>query len=181
MGVILLVASVLVILVLKYLPIRRATLIEGVFSHKKQDHDLFSRERFAIYYFDYACRECWEKNREGSSLDECHTAIPEKAFRLSSVKPVKGDSVKIIGYKNIFGWVRAYKIVSTNFAKKFAEKQFAKEEREQKEHDEAFDQRMALHEGFSSVDKYRQDREEKDITERVKILGISREDVVANK
>lgn len=68
------------IVALKFVPVRSVVLIEGVFNRERDNSDLFSGKKFKVYYFDYACRECWETNRH--ACDECHAAIPKLALKL---------------------------------------------------------------------------------------------------
>ena len=179
MGIAILIGLVILVVVLKFVPIRRTMLIEGVFVHKSRDVD-FHDNWFHSYEFDYACRDCWEKNEPSDFFDKCGASVPERSLRLSSIEPQKGDSIKIIGYKNIFGWVRAYKIVRTNFAEELAEKQHAKEEQEWQEYHEASDRRSALERGLS-VEDYRHVTKEEDIRDTAEALKITEEEVVANK
>lgn len=172
---------VVLILALKYLPIRSTVLIEGVFNRKELDTAIFSGIRFVVYYFDYACRECWEKDRSFDSFEECHAAVPERgAIQLSSVEPLEGDSVKIVGYKNVFGWVRAYRILKTNFAEELAVKQHEREEQERRNCREALDRRAALQRNLS-VENFRVVKKQEAISYAARVLNITEERVVANK
>src|SRR3989344_3053767 len=101
-----------VIFLLKYLPIKSSVLIEGVFQRKEDDFD-FNDNEFTVYRFENYCKDCFErKNFENNSIyGQCMATVPKRAQNRSAFIPEAGDSVKITVWKNIFGGIKAYKII----------------------------------------------------------------------
>lgn len=156
------VVAVILLVVLKCLPMKCITLIEGVFDRKKDSSDFY--EKVIAFWFDNQCRECIEKNSEQESLyGQCHICVPATAINLDSkIEPQNGDSIKIIAWKTIFGRVMAYKLVRTNFADEFAEQQLNKEDDEWKTYWDASDRREAMKRRLN-LEEYRQVKKEEEI------------------
>lgn len=175
----LLVASVVVILllVLKYLPVKHTTLIEGVFDRKEDSSDFY--EKVIAFWFDNQCRECIESNSENESLyGQCHISVPATAINLDSgIEPQNGDSIKIVAWKTIFGRTAMYRLVRTNFADEFAVPQLQKEKDEWKAYSDASDRREAMKRGLG-LEEYRQAEKEEEIQYAAEQLSLSPEEVV---
>jgi len=175
----LLVASIVIILlfVLRYLPVKYTTLIEGVFDRKEDNSDFY--EKVIAFWFDNQCRECIEKNSENEPLyGQCHTSVPAKAINLDSgIEPQNGDSIKIIAWKTIFGRTVIYKFVRTNFADEFAVSQLQQEKDEWEAYGDASDRRNAMKRGLG-LEEYRQAEKEEEIQYAVEQLKLSSEEVI---
>lgn len=175
------VGLVVLIIIIRHVPVRSEVLIEGIFDRKRHDRDTSQDVSFVAYYFENDCKSCYEKGGNPSPLfDQCHTAIHQISINISSFKPRSGDSVKIIGWKTLSGRVAMYKFVRTNFAEEFGAKQIQQEEDAWDMYQEAYDRREALKLGVT-IEEYRIIEKEKSIANAVRILKLSREDVVANK
>ncbi|MDP3696895.1 MAG: hypothetical protein Q8R55_02575 [Candidatus Taylorbacteria bacterium] len=178
----LLVATVAVILlvVLRYLPLKHTTLIEGVFDRKEDSSDFY--EKVIAFWFDNQCRECIENNSENESLyGQCHTSVPATAINLDSeIEPQNGDSIKIIAWKTIFGRVMAYRFIRTNFVDEFAVQQLQKEDDEWRVYGDASDRREAMKRGLN-LEEYRQVEKEESIQYAARQLELSPEEVVEHK
>ena len=81
-------AVVVMLVILKYLPVKHATLIEGVFDRKEDSSDFY--QKVTAFWFDNQCRECIEKNSENESLyGQCHTSVPAQAIKIIGQRLVK--------------------------------------------------------------------------------------------
>ena len=142
------------IIVLRFLPIRRSLLIEGVFSHIEHGVD-FDDKPVIIYYFDNYCRACLEdqKKYEYGGTTECFQSILYSAWKFKSLEPEKGDSVKILGWKNIFGRGLLYRLIETNFGEETYERQMLEYEAEQAEYLRAISLNHAMRDNLS-VEEY---------------------------
>lgn len=170
-------AVVVLLVILKYLPIKHTTLIEGVFDRKEDSSDFY--EKVVAFWFDNQCRECIESNSERESLyGQCHTSVPATAINLDSgIDPQNGDSIKVVAWKTIFGRTVLYKFVRTNFADEFAVPQLQKEKDEWEAYGDASDRREAMKRGLS-LEEYRQAEKEEEIQYAAEQLKLSPEEVV---
>src|SRR3989344_3348672 len=159
-------------------------LIEGVFDREEKSSELFSSKSLIVFWFDNQCRECWEEECGGKSrpvlYDQCHACVPANVRGYGDIKPEKGDSIKVIIWKNIFGRVIGYKFVRTNFAEQFGQSQLAKEEQEWAAYHDAFERREAMCRGLS-VEEYKRVKREEDIQYVVEHIGLKADDVVAHE
>ena len=169
---------VLIILLSKYLPIRSSVLIEGVFERKENDSD-FNGNKFTVYWFENYCKDCFDnKNFENNSIySQCLTDVPKRVWNRSAFVPEPGDSIKITAWKNIFGGIKAYQIIRTDFLETYGPKQRALREEHFRKLGEALDKRGALEKGMS-VEEYRESKKEETIRYAMEKLGISREEVI---
>ncbi len=169
------------VLLLKYLPVRSCVLIEGIFEKTEHGSD-FSDNVLIAYWFKNYCRECIERERfeQNSIYGQCYATVPKKAWNKSTFSPEKGDSVKIVEWKNIFGWTRMYKIVQTDFREVFGPKLNALSDDYYKNLGEALDKRGALEKGVS-VEEYRNAEREETISYAMTKLGMSREEVISQE
>lgn len=174
------VVAVILLVALKYLPVKRTTLIEGVFDRKEDSSDFY--EKVIAFWFDNQCRECIESNSErGSLYGQCHTSVPATAINLASeFEPRNGDSIKIIAWKNIFGRIVRYRLDRTNFAEEFVAQQLQKEKDEREAYGDASDRREAMKRGIG-LEEYRQAEKEKEIQYAALQLKLSPEEVVEYK
>ena len=170
-------AVVVMLVILKYLPVKHATLIEGVFDRKEDSSDFY--QKVTAFWFDNQCRECIEKNSENESLyGQCHTSVPATAINLDSgIEPQNGDSIKIIAWKTIFGRTVMYKLVRTNFADEFAIPQLQQEKDEWEAYGNASDRREAMKRGLG-LEEYCQAEKEEEIQYAVEQLKLSSEEVI---
>ena len=84
----------------------------------------------------------------------CHADIPYPAWKWSSFEPVKGDSIKIIGWKSAFGRVIIYRMAQTNFGEETYERQVSEYEAELAVYRDAAERNLAMRHGIS-VEEYR--------------------------
>src|SRR3990167_8261246 len=173
-------AVVVMLVILKYLPVKHATLIEGVFDRKEDSSDFY--QKVTAFWFDNQCRECIEKNSENESLyGQCHTSVPATAINLDSgIEPQNGDSIKIIAWKTIFGRTVIYRLIQTNFANEFAVPQLQQEKDEWEAYGDASDRREAMKRGLS-LEEYRKAEKEEEIRYAAEQLELSSEEVIENK
>ena len=170
------VVALMLLVILKYLPVKHTTLIEGVFDRKEDSSDFY--ERVIAFWFDNQCRECIEKNTEEALYGQCHTSVPAQAINLDSgIEPQNGDSIKIIAWKTIFGRTVVYKLVRTNFADEFAVPQLQQEKDEWEAYGDASDRRNAMKRGLG-LEEYRQAEKEEEIQYATEQLKLSPEEVV---
>jgi len=186
-----------ILLAFKYVPVCSEALIEGAFQRRERNwrySKLMNRKTaHTVFFFDYACRECFEKNinPHGLELDghghlpqsfgggyTCYEEVPEKARRIGIFKPQKGDSAKITVRKNVFGEIIAYRIEQTNFADEFGEKQTQKYREEWNAHFRAWEGIQAEQRGMT-IEQYRVAEREEAIQKAAKILDITPEEVIA--
>src|SRR3990167_728809 len=175
-------AVILVVLIflLKYLPVKSGVLIEGVFKKMECGSDFNGRESTA-YWFENYCKDCFERrNFENNSIyGKCLATVPTRAWNRSTFIPEAGDSIKIIARKNIFGTIKIYKIVKSDFLETYRPKQRALYEEHFRKLGEALDKRGALEKGMS-VEEYRESKREETIRYAMEELGMSREEVIKN-
>jgi len=160
------------VFVLKWLPVRKEVLIEGKYDHEELGGTSLFKTNRLVFCFNEYCKECLEEwrrtGREPETLYQiCTVGIPRRfVLNLSQMIPQRGDIVKIIGWKNIFGRVVAYQIESSDFVYVGS-------------HDESY-RLEALAAGFSDVEKYRKVQEqkyrEKCIVELMKEENLTKEE-----
>ncbi|OGY62346.1 MAG: hypothetical protein A2745_02885 [Candidatus Harrisonbacteria bacterium RIFCSPHIGHO2_01_FULL_44_13] len=174
------VVVIVTLVVLKYLPVKYTTLIEGVFDRKEDSSDFY--KEVIAFWFDNECRECFEKNPGGKVLyNQCHTSVPAGAVNLNpEIEPQNGDSIKIIARQTIFGRIVAYELIRTNFAEEFAVRQLQKEVSENEAYQDAYDRREAMRRRLS-LEEYRQAKKNEKIQYAAERLKLSREEVIEHE
>jgi len=166
-----------IIAILRCLPVRSVVLIEGVFSHTETGWSL-SEKKARVYYFDKWCRDCFENTERRDRIMGCQEGLPRSAWKLGSVEPQRGDSIKILCWKNILGGIVAYKIEQTNFSEEFSEKQFRQYREEWDAHLRAWDSIQAEIHGLT-LERYRALKKEKNIQEAARMLDMTPEQVLS--
>ena len=166
-----------VLIILRYLPVRKEVLIEGVFDRESDDVDFY--ERLRVFWFDNYCRSCFEHGlTDKSSLyGQCFTAVPASAFEKGNLELRRGESIKITAWKTVFGRIKLYYLTETNFADETCELQLKQEEKEREAYDEAVDARHALEMGMT-VEEFHESERQKSIATAARVLDLTEEEVV---
>jgi hypothetical protein len=166
-----------VVAVFVRLPVRRVKSNEGIFAALKHETDPLTGKKFVVYEFDHACWNCLETGRRSAPSGLCRVVIPERAIMIGGPNPWVGDSIEVIEGKNIFGRTIRYRVNRTDFAERFAERQFMQERVEWGAYRAAFERRMAAERGLS-IEEYREVVAEEAITQAMQWLDMSREEVL---
>lgn len=90
---------VAILFILRFIPIRCITLIEGKFLHRNPAWKTYTVK----YYFKNYCRSCLEGNpRRGGSVWNCYVTTPSQIITIGD-EPKENESVKLISFYNIYG------------------------------------------------------------------------------
>lgn len=144
---------VFMVLFIKFVPIKRQVLGEGIFKEERRDYDLIRDEAFKSFIFEDFCKSCVEEWRETGKMPpistlgpNCYVGIHTYSLNIGSVKPKTGDAVKVIGWQTVFGRVRLYYFQKSDFVwdDLYKEK----------------DRQGAKKRGFSDVEEYKKIREQ---------------------
>ncbi|HEY4484604.1 MAG TPA: hypothetical protein VI978_02690 [Candidatus Paceibacterota bacterium] len=104
-------------------PIKNETLIEGIFEEEKTDYDLFRAKPFRRFVFRDFCRSCMEEwhitGKRPYPLplvgENCYAGVPMHSFNIGFFKPKAGEATKMVGAKTLFGQVRLFKFLPSDF------------------------------------------------------------------
>jgi len=93
------------------IPVRKITLIEGIFDH--EERSLFNSGR--IFCFRKYCRKHLEAWRETGHKPKmvsnlCQEGISWHALDISEINPKKGSTIKIIAWQTLSGKIRIYSL-----------------------------------------------------------------------
>lgn len=167
----------LIVIVLRYLPVRYETLIEGVFDRRENASNFY--EGVVVFWFDNPCRECIERDQDKEVLyDQCHGCVPVRAINLDPKIALRnGDSIKIVVWKTIFGRTVAYRFLRMNFAEEFVAQELQKETEEREIYHDILDRREAMIRGIG-LEEYRRVKKEEKIQYAAEYLDLSPEEVV---
>lgn len=121
------VTGILFALILLFLlPIRKKTLIEGVFDHSLIEQDFNSGKEFNCNYFKYPCRHHWNQSRapEDALYEEfCMKPLPKHVPVFNRKSLYAGGSAKIIGFYTLLGIPYFFLVIPTAYESEFTEKE----------------------------------------------------------
>lgn len=90
------------ILALRYVPVRRVVLIEGVFTGRTEDtKELFQGFPLRVYYFEDYCKRCVERGYADPMNLHCNETIDLRAWRIGE-EPKAGESVRLTVWMTLF-------------------------------------------------------------------------------
>lgn len=154
MLVIFVILLILLLIFLRYFPVRRKVLIEGIFKAENREYDLNRGEPFKSFVFEDFCKSCVEKWRRTGNMPHlttlgptCYGGIDVHSLNIGSIKPKSGDAVKMVVLETIFGRVRYYYFESSDFVWTGWYNEKDKQESEKA--------------GFSDVEEYKKFRKQK--------------------
>ncbi len=101
------------------LPIKKEVAVEGLFEGARYDR-AYDGTKYRLFEFRQYCKECMEKWRNAGEEprnfnNTCTSTVPRKAKDIGTHSYQKGDVVKLIVWKNIFGTIKKYKVESSDF------------------------------------------------------------------
>ncbi len=92
-------AIFLLLYVIWNFPFHRIT-IEGVYSHKEKDIELFHGTPLTVHYFENYCKRCMESGVH--EWRQCNETIPTSIFKFGK-EPKPGESAKMTIFVSFFG------------------------------------------------------------------------------
>lgn len=104
-----------VLVVMKFVPVRKVDLIEGNFIYARETREMFTDMPLMVYHFKNYCRSCLEGNiKLGGTVWNCHETIPAHIWTIGE-PPRENESVRLTVYFNIYGTMLIAKWTRTDF------------------------------------------------------------------